>query len=688
MKQKKIETRVKKIIEVDGLQFKDLNGNGVLDPYEDWRLSPEERAKDLISRMTMEEKAGMFVIGDIPMGISSKPTDPSSHNGVLHEKHEVTNMRGRREIFPTTYQLTTRHQRHIIVRENAEPKEMAKWVNTLEEVCEGTRLGIPCIVASNSKNESADVRYSVEDESNKFTTFPGTLGLAAGRDMDMIEKFAKIVHDEFKATNIRKGYMYMADTATDPRWFRTFGTFGENPELICDIIPRVIKGAQGEELNEDSIAMTTKHFPGGGARENGFDPHYKEGEFNCYSTPGSLEKYHLPPFKAAVDAGTASIMPYYAIPSNKKSAFPQNGVDAFDEEIAFAYNKQFITGFLRGQLGFTGYVNSDSGVIGNCSWGAEDLSRPGRAARVLKAGTDMVSGETDPSTFLEAMKTELVDMEIVDRALGRLFKELFTLGLFEDPYVDEEAANGIVNTKETQAVAYKAHCDSVVLLKNKNNLLPLTQEKLAGKKVFVEMLMRTDYTEAELAAMARSGSASNPKETVAAFTGLVRKDHPELNIVDDFHDADIALLFLKPASGSYFEATPSYLELNILKETGVDVDHIKEIRAAVPQVVMNVNLNLPYLLNNVEPMAYALTVGFYTFTKATLDVMLGAAQPVGKMPITLPGGDEAIAVDENGICASPNDVPGYDKALYMNGKEYAYTDTEGNKYIYGFGLSY
>ena len=135
MKQKKIETRVKKIIEVDGLQFKDLNGNGVLDPYEDWRLSPEERAKDLISRMTMEEKAGMFVIGDIPMGISSKPTDPSSHNGVLHEKHEVTNMRGRREIFPTTYQLTTRHQRHIIVRENAEPKEMAKWVNTLEEVC-------------------------------------------------------------------------------------------------------------------------------------------------------------------------------------------------------------------------------------------------------------------------------------------------------------------------------------------------------------------------------------------------------------------------------------------------------------------------------------------------------------------------------------------------------------------------
>lgn len=266
MKQKNVQARIKKLIEVDGLTFKDLNGNGVLDPYEDWRLTPEERAKDLVSRMTMEEKAGMFVIGDIPMGISSKPEEPTSHGGVLHEKDVEVEMRGhKRRTMPTTYQLTTRHQRHIIVRENASPEDMARWVNTLEEVCEGTRLGIPCIVASNSKNESADVRYNAEEEPNKFTTFPGTLGLAASRDMGMIEKFAKIVHDEFMATNIRKGYMYMADTATDPRWFRTFGTFGENPDLICDIFPRVIKGVQGEKLDENSVAMTTKHFPGGGA---------------------------------------------------------------------------------------------------------------------------------------------------------------------------------------------------------------------------------------------------------------------------------------------------------------------------------------------------------------------------------------------------------------------------------------
>ena len=463
--------------------------------------------------------------------------------------------------------------------------------------------------------------------------------------MDTIEKFAKIVHDEFYVSNIRKGYMYMADCATDPRWFRTFGTFGEHPDLICDIMPRVIKGIQGETLDENGVAVTTKHFPGGGARENGFDPHYAEGKYNCYNTPGSMDTYHIPAFKASIAAGTSSTMPYYAIPSNKKSGFPQNGVDKFDEEIAFAYNDQFINGFLRNDLGFDGIVNSDTGVMGNCAWGAEMYNQAGRAARILHAGTDMVSGEN--------------------------------------------AADAVVNTEETKAIAYKAHQESIVVLKNQNAVLPLTSEKLEGKKVYVEMMMRTDYSEKELQAMALSGSAANPKETVAAFPQKIKEDNPQITFVDDYKDADVAVLFLKPARGSYFEATDGYLELNVQKSTGVDVEHIKEIREAVDQVIMHVNLNLPYLLTNVEPLADAVTVGFDSFSRAAFDVIKGEAAPVGKLPITLPGSDAAIAVDENGICASPNDVPGYDKAKYMkDGLTYAYKDATGNEYIYGFGLTY
>ena len=550
--QKKIVARSKGIIEVDGLKFKDLDGTGELKPYEDWRLTPEERAKDLVSRMNNEEKARLMVIHDLPMGISTPDGKPTSHNGVLNEQFEEVMRRGMKVMqYPTTLQLASRHIRHIIVCENAKPSEFVVWVNAMQEVCEGTRWGIPCIVASNSKNESSDIRYDASQETNKFTTFPGTLGLAASRNMDTIEKFAKIVHDEFYVSNIRKGYMYMADCATDPRWFRTFGTFGEHPDLICDIMPRVIKGIQGETLDENGVAVTTKHFPGGGARENGFDPHYAEGKYNCYNTPGSMDTYHIPAFKASIAAGTSSTMPYYAIPSNKKSGFPQNGVDKFDEEIAFAYNDQFINGFLRNDLGFDGIVNSDTGVMGNCAWGAEMYNQAGRAARILHAGTDMVSGEN--------------------------------------------AADAVVNTEETKAIAYKAHQESIVVLKNQNAVLPLTSEKLEGKKVYVEMMMRTDYSEKELQAMALSGSAANPKETVAAFPQKIKEDNPQITFVDDYKDADVAVLFLKPARGSYFEATDGYLELNVQKSTGVDVEHIKEIREAVDQVIMHVNLNLPYL---------------------------------------------------------------------------------------------
>lgn len=688
MQQKKIRAAVKGIIQKDGLEFKDLFGDGELKPYEDWRLSPEERARDLVSRMTEEEKAGMFVIVDQKMGISCKDGQPTSRCGVLSE-YEGPGIRGSMA-YPTTYQLAARHIRHLIVRENAKPHEFAKWINALQEVCEGTRLGIPCIVAANSKNESADIRYNAEEEDNQFTTYPGTLGIAASRNMDTVEAFAETGHREFLASGLRKGYMYMADCATDPRWFRTFGTFGEHPDLISRILPKLVHAYQGEALGEESVAMTVKHFPGGGARENGFDPHYAEGKYNVYATPGSLEAYHLPPFAAAIKAHPSSIMPYYAIPSNEKSSVPQAPFDGpFEEEIAFAYNKQFINGLLRDTMGFDGYVNSDTGVLGDMAWGAEELTKAQRAARVLEAGTDMVSGEADPKPFAEAIKEKLVDTAVVDQALVRLLKELFALGLFENPYVDEETADEKVNTKESRENAYRAHQESVVALKNRGGILPLNDAAMDGKKVYVELLCKDDYTEKELEIMALTGSRKDPKKTIAEFAASVKKDYPAWNFVEDYRQADVAILVLNPTSGSYFEATPSYLELNIMEETGIHLDRIREIRAAVPQVVMHVNLNLPFLMTNVEPLADALTVGFCTFGQAVMDVISGRAKPVGKLPITLPGSDAAIAVDEHGVCASPNDVPGYDKAKYMKeGLQYAYQDTEGNEYIYDFGLTW
>ena len=338
-------------------------------------------------------------------------------------------------------------------------------------------------------------------------------------------------------------------------------------------------------------------------------------------------------------------------------------------------------------MGFTGYVNSDTGVLGKMAWGAEEYTEAERVQKMLEAGTDIISGSYEVTPFKEAFKNNLVSEEVINRALVRTLKEMFELGLFENPYVEPEKADEVVNTIESQKLAYRAHQESVVLLKNTADLLPLTPAKLKNQKVYVELLGKA-ATETELEQAARSGSAALSQATITAFPSHFAKDHPEIQFTQNYQEADYALLFLEPASGSYFEATDDYLELNILKETGVDLDHLREIRESVSQVIMNVNFDLPFLLTNVEPMADALLAGFDTYASATLDVILGTCNPTGKLPVTLPGSDEVIAVDEQGICASPNDVPGYDKDQYMNNFKYGYVDESGNEYYYGHGLAY
>ena len=276
-KQPKLEVRKKKLIEAEGLQFKDLNGNGKLDPYEDWRLSPEERAKNLVSLMNLDEKIGMMLINSRKMGLAQEDKDKTSHNGVLDEAiiEAGETIFATSKVYGSTHTIEDRHLRHFILRDNFSPAQTAKWVNTLNEVAEGTRLGIPVLIASNPRNENGESIFGMNDAVGIFSTWPGTLGLAAaaqgeirdGKDASLISEFAEIAQKEWNATGLRKGYMYMADVVTDPRWQRTYGTLGEDPEFVSDAIGRIINGFQGRKVGKNSIAMTTKHFPGGGPRE-------------------------------------------------------------------------------------------------------------------------------------------------------------------------------------------------------------------------------------------------------------------------------------------------------------------------------------------------------------------------------------------------------------------------------------
>jgi len=512
-----ISSRGKKILTVGGLRFRDLNGDGVLNPYEDWRLPVEERVNDLIKRMTVDEKIGLMVIGTQNMG--SGPAGPNgrktctgakSPDGILCEtkSEDTTNMwaspdsplyRYPRPIvhtLPTTEAILRAGIRRFIVRDNPDPTALTVWTNRIQEVAESSRLGIPVVMTSNPRNHaSTSLAFGFNEASGKFSTWPGTLGLAASGDLRLVSDFANIAAHEWNATGLRAGYMYQADIASDPRWFRIDGTFGDNPVLVSDIMTAIVQGFQGQSLDRNGVIITTKHFPGGGPRDHGMDPHYFYGKKSPYPTAGSLQQYHLPSFNAAIAAGTAAIMPYYALPSNEMSVPQLNGGAKF-EEVGFSFNRAIVQDLLRTQLGFKGYVNSDSGVLFSMPWGAtvENMDMAQRAAYTINAGVDVISDTQDVAILREAYDRGLLTEGRIDVSAARLLLPIFQIGLFEDPFRDPAAAKTLIDTPRHWERAYTAHQESVVLLKNKENLLPLTDAKIAGKKVFVQYLGHKDQT--------------------------------------------------------------------------------------------------------------------------------------------------------------------------------------------------
>ncbi|MGD7706456.1 glycoside hydrolase family 3 N-terminal domain-containing protein [Microlunatus sp. Y2014] len=433
----------------------------------------------------------------------------------------------------------------------------------------------------------------------------------------------------------------------------------------------MVHGFQGEGgLGRDSVALTTKHFPGGGARENGFDPHYAEGQFNVYPTPGSFEAYHLPPFQAAIDAGTSSVMPYYAMPSKEKSATPQGRLVEF-EPVGFTYNREVLA--LLRSMGHIGYINSDSGVLNKMAWGLEDLSVPERAGAAISAGTDILADTNDVHSIRTAFTTGLFSSQRLDEAAQLLLVEMFALGLFDDPYVDPEHADTVVANAEFEAAAAEAHRRSVVLVRNGTGpgtgVLPLTPESLAGKKVYVE-LFEADLTVAKL---------DDLRDRIAAA-------HPDIAFTTDHGLADVAVVFANPFTGDYFRSM-GLLDLTIDEHSHVNLTKIKKIRESVDTLVVGLNVVMPWLPGTLDELADAVLVGFDTRTDVVFDAVVGGFTPTGRLPLTFPINQAAIAVDDQGRCASPNDVPGYDKEKYMDGRPYVYVDAAGNRWERGFGLT-
>lgn len=620
--------RSAKLLTVGGLQFKDLNKNGKLDPYEDWRLPNDARIKDLLSQMTTEEKIGFMIIsttrlkGDMAFQANAPRAEITSDfneedliqpNNMFTRKPLPTPMMS---AAGTTKGVMNFHLRHFILRANTSAKIMAEWANNLQALCETSRLGIPAIVASNPRNHvTVDASIGLSVGTTVFSKWPGELGLAAMRDLKLTREFAEIAAKEWSAVGLRKGYMYMADLATEPRWQRVEGTFGEDADLAASMIREIVLGFQGTALGKNSVAMTTKHFPGGGPQVDGQDSHFDWGKFAHY--PGGQFEYHLKPFKAAIEAGTSSIMPYYSAPKDKNM-----------EAVGFSYNKAIINDLLRKKLGFKGIINSDTGPIDMMPWGVENLSIIERYQKALDAGVDIFSGGADPALLLETVKKGLVTEARINESITRLLKEKFELGLFENPYVDAEAAVKLVGNAEFQKKADIALRKSIVLLRNDAKLLPVKTKK----KIYFE----TYYD-----------NGRNPKTITVNKPVLPGAD---IEFVSTKEEADVILLWLIPTGGALFGSQGKPIELTLSKNK-IDVAHVNELINAKPTVVA-INFSSPWIIEEIDKgKAQTILATFGTTQDALLDIVRGAFKPTGKLPFSIPVSSQAVLDNKS-------DVPG------------------------------
>jgi beta-glucosidase len=568
-------------IKVDGEAFRDLNRNGSLDPYEDYRIATPDRVEDLLSQMTLEEKVGQMF--HPPVLIEPDP--------LFRVFLEAMNAGTSIEELISRKSLT-----HFNFYGSASPENIAKRLNELQQIAERTRLGIPLSISSDPVHEVPRGGGIASFTLDGVSKWPSQLGFAAGRDASMLEAFGKIAAAEYRAMGFTTALHPMSDMATEPRWARNFGTFGSNADLSAEMTIAYMKGFQGNSLSDQSVMTMVKHFPGGGPQLDGLDPHLKSGESQVY--PGNNFDYHLAPFIAAIENDMRVVMPYYGIPTGQT-----------DEDVAMAFNRYILTDLLRDQLGFDGVVCTDWGVITGRVWGVEPLTVEERYLKSIEAGVDQYGGESEPEYIIDLVDRGIISESRIDASVRRILKNKFDLGLFETPFVDEAAVAERVNLAEYTSLGMTAQRNAVVLLDNDASALPLAPET----RIFVDGL---------------------DSDVAASYASLVNS--PE--------DADVVLLFLNTVfNGNQPAGTDSTFDQMMatrFPDTNLAFDAEIVSKATsyseVSQLVTLVDLNRPAILTDLKEVSTALVGTFGVSDEAMLDIVFGRHNPTGKLPFELP----------------------------------------------------
>ena len=599
-----------KILKIDGEIFRDLNKNNSLDVYEDHRLDSKLRSDDLLNKMTIEEKVGQMFHPPFTL----KPD-------IWMLIYEIA-IRGNKS---TEAQILFDNISHFNLYGNPSPAELANKINHFQEIASRSRLGVPITISSDPIHEVPKGGGVASFSVDGFSKWPSQLGFAATNNSLIIENFAQIVKEEYLAVGIRTALHPMSDLATDPRWARNFGTFGSNALLSSDMTIAYMNGFQGNTINSESVLTMVKHFPGGGPQQNGLDPHLYSGRNQTY--PGNNFDYHLIPFKDAINNNLKVIMPYYGIP-----------IGQTNEDVAMAYNEYILTDLLREELGFSGVICSDWGIITGRHWGVDELSIADRYEKSINAGIDQYGGETETSYLIKLIKENIISEGRINESVKRILVNKFELGLFDDPYVDENKINDRVNTKKNIEAGLEAQRKSIVLLEN-NGALPLKK----GMKIFVD------------------GLDSN----IAKDFGVLVKDPS---------DADVIIMYIHTVFNGNQESGLNRVFDNFLSTLfpNGDLNFNSEIHTRVEnyskdkELIVVVDLNRPAILEDIKKLSSSLIGTFGVSDRIMFEGIFGEFSPTGKLPFEIPSSMESV----------------------LNQKEDMPDDSLNPTYEMGYGISY
>lgn len=624
------------LMQKDGLSFKDMNRNGVLDPYEDWRLSAEQRADDLAGRMTLPEKAGLMMHGTAPVSNDSTGAgtgsayDLVSFNTLINQQYVNT----------------------FITRMSGNAANMAAQYNKIQAVAETSRLGIPVSISTDPRHHF-QYTLGASASTQGFSQWPETLGIAAIGSDSLVRRFGDIARQEYLAVGITQALSPQADLATEPRWSRINGTFGEDAALAKRMVQGYIEGFQdgATGVHDGSVVAVVKHWAGYGATKEGFDGHNYYGRFMTY--PSNNFAYHLIPFEGAFAARAASVMPTYAMPDRDITI---NGITL--ENVAAGFNKPLLTDLLRGTYKFDGVILSDWGITSDCDtncrngtpagvapsffgfgtpWGMEDATKQQRYVRAVQAGMDQFGGVTESEYLVQAVQQGLLTEARLTQSARRILIQKFRQGLFEHPFVDAAKASTTVGSAAFVAEGLDAQRRSLVLLQNDGKALPLAP---TVKKVYLYGI----------------------DATIAAKYGYTVVATPQ--------EADVALLRVRTP---YQTLHPNYIFGTMQHEGSLaftdgnaDYEAIKNAALRAPKTIVTVYLDRPAILTNVKDKATAILGNFGVSDSALFDVISGKAKPEGKLPFELPSSMAEVE-------AQKSDLP---------------HDTATPLYKFGYGLSY